>query len=107
VDIEAMSPRERMRLIQMACVAAWSDMDVAKEERTIVLELATQLALSDAEVQTVEAWLKSPPPEFDPYTIPRAHRQAFLQTMVKVAEADGRIDPEETETFRLIRELVS
>ena len=96
-----------MKLIQMACVAAWSDMDIAPEERTVVLELATRLALGEDELKTVEAWLKSPPPEFDPYSIPRAYREAFLAAMVNVAKADGRIDPEETETFRLIRELVS
>jgi len=107
VDIDAMDPADRMKLIQMACVAAWSDMDIAPEERDVVLELATRLALSDDEIKTVESWLKTPPPEFDPYTIPRAYREAFLAAMIKVAKADGRIDPEETETFRLIRELVS
>ena len=107
MDMDAMKPSDRMKLIQMACVAAWSDMDMAPEERTVVLELATRLALEGDELTTVEGWLKSPPPEFDPYTIPRAYREAFLSAMTKVAKADGRIDPEETETFRLIRELVS
>jgi tellurite resistance protein len=107
MDMEAMSSADRMSLIQMACVAAWSDMDIAPQERTVVLELAAKLALNDSEVATVESWLKSPPPEFDPYSIPRAYREAFLAAMVKVANADGRIDPEETETFRLIRELIS
>ena len=82
-------------------------MDIAPEERTVVLGLATRLALDKSELEVVNGWLKTPPPEFDPYTIPRAHREAFLAAMLKVAEADGRIDPEETETFRLIRELVS
>ena len=107
MDMDAMKPDDRMKLIQMACVAAWSDMDIAPEERTVVLELATRLALNADELKVVEQWLKSPPPEFDPYTIPKAYREAFLAAMVKVAKADGRIDPEETETFQLIRELVS
>ncbi len=42
----------------------------------------------------------------DPYEIPPAHRTAFFQALTRVIESDGRIDPRESETLRLLRELI-
>lgn len=96
----------RRRLIQLACVAAWSDMSLAEGEKQAVLTLARELDLGDDDVQRVKSWLVNGPPDFDPYDIPLAHRQTFLEAFTRVIAADGRIDPEESEAIRLIRELV-
>jgi len=97
----------RRRLIQMACVAAWSDMDIADTEKEVVMKLAERLELGESDLLRVRKWLTEGVPDFDPYDIPYGHRQAFLDTFTEVIEADGRIDPEESEAMRLIRELVS
>ncbi|PIE16482.1 MAG: hypothetical protein CSA66_07300 [Proteobacteria bacterium] len=87
-------------------MAAWSDMDLAEAERDSVLTLALDLAHDEADVALAKRWLRQGPPDLDPYDIPREHRQLFLDTFVRVVQADGRIDPEESEALRLIRELV-
>ncbi len=105
MNLEHMSPDVRRRLLQMACVAAWSDLDVADEERAVVMELAGDLALGDEGVRQARAWLDHAPPEFDPFEIPAKHRETFFEALRAVIEADGRLDPEECETLRLLREL--
>ena len=107
MSFDAMSQATRKRLVQMACVAAWSDMSIAQVEREVVMNLASSLGLSEPDLAEVQTWLKHPPPDFDPYDIPREHRQTFLDALVTVMKADGRLDPEESETLRLISELVS
>jgi uncharacterized tellurite resistance protein B-like protein len=106
VKFNHLSQNTRRRLIQMACVAAWSDMDIADEEREAVRKLAHSMDFSEEDMKVVEEWLKRPPPEFDPYDIPREHRKLFLDSFVEIIESDGRIDPEESESIRLLRELV-
>ncbi len=106
MTIATMSPSTRKKLVQMACIAAWSDLEIHESERRVIFDLATQLALPGSELDEVREWLKSPPPDFDPYEIPNEHRAAFLEAFLEVVTADGRIDPEESETIRLLRELV-
>lgn len=101
-----MTPSTRKKLVQMACIAAWSDLEIVESERQVIFDLATQLALPGETLEEVRAWLESPPPDFDPYEIPNEHRAAFLEAFLEVVTADGRIDPEESETIRLLRELV-
>lgn len=103
---DTMTPATRKKLVQMACIAAWADLEIHPTEREVIFDLATKLALPGAELDEVEQWLKSPPPDFDPYEIPREHRAAFLEAFLDVIVADGRIDPEESESIRLLRELV-
>ncbi|MCA9515692.1 MAG: TerB family tellurite resistance protein [Myxococcales bacterium] len=107
MEIKNMDLPTRRRLIQLACVAAWSDMNLADVEKEVVLNLARELELGEDDTQRVKSWLANGPPDFDPYDIPLAHRQAFLEAFTQVIAADGRIDPEESEAIRLIRELVS
>ncbi len=107
VPIESMNQRTRKQLVQVACIAAWADLEIAAEEMEVIRGLATRLELSDSDKQVVEAWLKSPPPEIDPYDIPHKHRKAFLQVFREVVEADGRIDLEESETIQLLSELLA
>lgn len=106
MNIAKMSPETRKKLVQMACIAAWSDLEIHETERRVVYDLATQLALPGEELAEVYEWLQAPPPDFDPYEIPNEHRAAFLEAFLEVMTADGRIDPEESETIRLLRELV-
>lgn len=101
-----MSPEQRLQLAHLACIAAWSNLEVRPEERAVVLDIAAHLQLGQEGVSKVEAWLADGPPDFDPYTIPREHREAFLQAFLEVATADGRIDLEESETIRVLRELL-
>jgi uncharacterized tellurite resistance protein B-like protein len=106
LTIATMSPSTRKKLVQMACIAAWSDLEIHDSERRVIFDLATQLALPGNDLADVREWLQSPPPDFDPYEIPNEHRAAFLAAFLEVVTADGRIDPEESETIRLLRELV-
>lgn len=107
MNVASMPPATRKKLVQMACVAAWSDLEIKDSERRVVFEIATQLALSPDELEDVRRWLEEAPPEFDPYEIPAEHRQAFLSAFLEVVTADGRIDPEESESIQLLRELMS
>lgn len=107
MNIATMTPTTRKKLVQMACVAAWSDLEIREEERRVIFDLATQLALPGADLAEVKDWLTTPPPDFDPYDIPNEHRQAFLEAFLEVVTADGRIHAEESETIRLLRELVA
>lgn len=107
MNIATMTPTTRKKLVQMACVAAWSDLEIRPEERRAIFDLATQLALPGADLAEIKDWLSAPPPDFDPYDIPNEHRQAFLEAFLEIVTADGRIDPEESEAIRLLRELVA
>ena len=101
------SPAIRKKLVQMASVAAWSDLEVRPTEREVVLDIARQMGFDQAELAEVRDWLDNSPPEFDPYEIPLQHRQAFLEAFLEVATADGRIATEESEMIRILRELTS
>ena len=104
-DIASLDEQTRRRLVQLACVGAWSDMSVAPEERQFVLQLCAELALGPRGCDEVQRWLDGPPPDFDPNEVLPEHRALFLRTLERVVEVDGRIDPDESETLRLIREL--
>lgn len=107
MSIASMPHPTRKKLVQMACVAAWSDLEIQEPERQVVFEIATQLALGPDELDEVRRWLDEAPPEFDPYDIPHEHRQTFLSAFLEVVTADGRIDTEESEAIRVLRELLA
>lgn len=104
---QSASPVIKKKLVQMACVAAWSDLEVRTQEREVVLDIARQLGFAGDELQEIRGWLEHAAPEFDPYEIPLDYRQAFLEAFLEVATADGRIAAEESETIKLLRELTS
>lgn len=106
MNLDHMDMDTRRRLLAVACVAAWSDLEVQDQERTVVQELASELALGEEGRLLAKKWLSEGPPEVDPYEIPREHRAAFFQALARVIESDGRIDPRESETLRLLRELI-
>ncbi|MCC6620580.1 MAG: TerB family tellurite resistance protein [Deltaproteobacteria bacterium] len=101
------SPAIRKKLVQMASVAAWVDLEVRAAEREVVLDIARQMGLAGKDLDEVKGWLENAPPEFDPYEIPLQHRQAFLEAFLEVATADGRIAAEESEMIRILRELTT
>lgn len=101
------SPVIKKKLVQMACVAAWVDLEVRPQEREVVLDIAKQLGFEGKDLAEVRKWLEHAPPEFDPYEIPLSHRQAFLEAFLEVATADGRIAAEESEMIRILRELTT
>jgi uncharacterized tellurite resistance protein B-like protein len=104
---ESLDADTRLQLVHLACVAAWSDTTVAESERKVVLNLCQNLALDDNECRLAKSWLDGPPPYFDPQSVPRKHRAVFLDALVDVIRADGRVEPEECETLRLIQELLA
>jgi len=106
MKVASMPPATRKKLVQMCCVAAWSDLAIEESERKVVFEIATQLAVTPDELDEVGRWLDEAPPDFDPYEIPHEHRQTFLSAFLEVVTADGRIDVEESESIRLLRELL-
>ena len=104
--LEDLSITHRRTLVHAACVAAWSDLEVQPEERGIILDLCLQLALPQADWIRAQSWLDAPPPMLDPNLIPREHASLFVDALVRVIESDGRVDPAESETLGLIRELL-
>lgn len=106
-DVELTS-EDRLSLLRFACAFAWADLDIADTERTFVLELASKLGADDDEVAQVEEWLKVPPPaeDLDPTDIDPAHRQLFLNSVVQMISADGRVDKEEVEILSLFEQLL-
>ncbi len=107
MKLDGMDRDTRRRLLAMACVAAWSDLEVQDEEREVILDLASELALGEEGRLLAKRWLNEGPPEVDPYEVPHEHRAAFFQALARVIESDGRIDPRESETLRLLRELIA
>lgn len=106
-DVMDLDMRTRKRLAQAACVAAWSDTDIAQQEREIVMDLCRILDLSERDTKEVQGWLQHGPPDLDPFDIRTEHRTIFLDVVNSVFAADGRIDPMESETLRLLKELLS
>lgn len=106
MDIASLDIETRKLLAQAACVAAWSDTSVVEEETDIVLLICDELELGDRETEQVQRWLKHGPPELDPFSIDPKHREVFLDTVKRVIDSDGRVDPMESETFQLLKELL-
>lgn len=104
--IDELDKESRRKLLHLVCVAAWSDLSVSPEERLVVMQLCMELTQVEEELEEVRSWLDAPPPYFDPQQIPAEHRQAFFEALLAVVAADGRVTPEESETIRLIGELI-
>lgn len=105
-EIASLNRHTREQLLQLACVAAWSDTIVVPAEREVVLDLVHQLALGKEGEAQAKRWLDGAPPWFDPQTVEPGHRQLFLDALQRVIRADGRLAEEECETLRLMKELL-
>lgn len=106
MNVNELDANARRGLMKLAVHAAWSDLTVVPQEREVVLGLAKRLELGEDEVAEVLGWLKGPPPELDPYHLPRDHKELLCAVLLDVVEADGVLAPEECETLRLIREFL-
>lgn len=104
-----LSVAERLNLLKFVCSFVWTDLKVAQAERDLVMRIVGHLKLTEAESQQVTAWLKVPPPidEIDPSSVPKEHRELFLQAAEMAVKADGRVVPAERDAMALFRDLLA
>lgn len=103
-----LSATDRMNLMKFVCSFVWTDLKVQREERDLVMRIAGRLSLSETEMRQVEKWLQVPPraDDIDPASVPRAHRELFLEAAEAVIAADDLIVPAEDDALALFRELL-
>jgi hypothetical protein len=108
MKLGALSARDRLQLLRFVCSFMWADLDVGSSEKTFVLSLVQRLNLPESEIEQVNAWLETPPPaeEVDPSSIPPAHRKLFLEAIEQAITSDGTINPPESESLALFRQLL-
>jgi uncharacterized tellurite resistance protein B-like protein len=108
MNIEDLDRDSRLRLVRFVCSFAWADLEVQEAERSWVHKLLGELGLDEDEKAQADRWLKVPPPpeDVDPLDIPLEHRQIFLNTVLQVVGADGRVDSKEMETLSLFEKLL-
>ena len=106
--MKKLSSEDRLRLMKFVCSFVWADLEVKESERKFVTRMAKRLHLDASESALVQAWLQVPPraEDVDPTTIPREHRQMFLDTIRDVITADGEVDKEEWENLALFEALL-
>ncbi|MEN0064766.1 MAG: TerB family tellurite resistance protein [Myxococcota bacterium] len=99
---------DRLRLMRFLCSFAWADLEVQDAEKSFVHRTVEKLGLDEEETSKVEQWLKLPPlpEEVDPTDIPVEHRQMFLNILLQLVGADGRVDSKEMETLALFERLL-
>lgn len=104
-----LSVAERLNLLKFVCSFVWTDLKVAQAERDLVMRIVGHLKLTDAEAKQVAQWLKVPPPidEIDPSSVPKEHRELFLQAAEMAVKADGRVVPAERDAMALFRDLLA
>ena len=103
-----LSSEERLRLMRFVCAFAWADLEIRKEERALVVNLARNLELTEDEMVEVRGWMNNPPrPEdVDPQDIPIEQRQMFLAAAQAMIAIDGEVDPEEMSILELFKDLL-
>ncbi len=106
--MDRLDKEDRLKLMKFVCSFAWADLDVNKDERSMVKKLVKKLQLSADEQKQVQRWLEVPPSaeEVDPASIPRAHRELFLTTIRELIGSDGEISPDEAENYALFEALM-
>jgi len=107
--LKELGPEDRLRLLRFVCAFAWADLEVGEAERDFVQRLVKALALTSAEVQAVEKWLKSPPrpEEIDPQDIPEEQRELVLLAAAAVVSTDGKLSSREAENLKLLEQLLT
>src|SRR3954470_7210350 len=106
--MQKLKPKDRLRLMKFVCSFVWADLEVKDSERKFVARMVKKLHLDEAERAQVRSWLEVPPPaeEVDPTTIPKEHRQLFLDTVRDVIRADGEVAQDEWENLALFEQLL-
>ncbi len=100
--------KDCLRLLKFVCSFAWADFEIRPEERAFLARIVLRLGLDDDAQRQVKGWLEMPPSpeEIDPTTIPRQHRQVFIDAIEGVIAADHEIAPEERESLSVFRQLL-
>ena len=108
MPLSKLNKTDRMRLMRFVCSFAWADLEVDPKERALVKRMVQALRLDAEEKKQVQGWLETPPrpEEVDPTTVPRAHRQLFLDAIKAMIVADGVVTSEEVEELRLFVALL-
>lgn len=108
MQLGSLSSKDRLQLLRFVCSFVWADLDVGSSEKTFVLSLTQRLNLPDAEIEQVKAWLETPPSieDVDPSLIPPEHRRLFLEAIEQAITSDGAINPPESKSFALFRQLL-
>jgi len=106
--MKKLTSEDRLRLMKFVCSFVWADLEVKESERKFVTRMAKKLHLDASESALVQAWLEVPPraEDVDPTTIPREHRQMFLDTIRDVITADGEVARDEWENLALFEQLL-
>ncbi len=106
--MQKLSPKDRLRLMKFVCSFVWADLEVKGSEKKFVTNMIKKLHMTEEEAAQVKEWLKVPPrpEEVDPTTIPKEHRQMFLDTMRDVITADGEVARDEWENLALFEQLL-
>lgn len=94
--------------MKFVCSFAWADLEVHPKERAFLSRMMERLDLDADERQRVKGWLEMPPApdSVDPTSIPREHREIFIEAVEGVVAADGELAVEERESLALLRELL-
>lgn len=108
MKLGSLSAHDRRQLLRFVCSFMWADLDVGPTEKTFVLSLAQRLNLPESEIEQVQEWLETPPPaeDIDPSSIPPEHRRLFLEAVEHAVASDGVINPPESESLALFRQLL-
>jgi uncharacterized tellurite resistance protein B-like protein len=106
--MKRLRPKDRLRLMKFVCSFVWADLEVKDSERAFVERIVKRLRLDEDEAAQVKAWLEVPPraEELDPTTIPKEHRQLFLDTIRDVIVTDGEVSAAEWENLSLFEQLL-
>ncbi|HVO11379.1 MAG TPA: TerB family tellurite resistance protein [Vicinamibacteria bacterium] len=106
-ELARLGPADRRKLLRFVIATAWADLMVTPREVGFLENLLRKLRLPPDEEAEVLQWLEEPPrpDEVDPATIPREHRELFLETMRGMMQADGHASAEEKESLRLLERL--
>ncbi len=106
-ELARLNPADRRKLLRFVIGTAWADLKITPREVGYLEKLLRRLQLPPHEEAEVLQWLKEPPqPEdIDPTSIPREHRQVFLDAVRGMMRADGSASAEEKENLRLLERL--
>ncbi len=107
--LSELAPEDRLRLMRFVCSFAWADLEIQPHERSYIANLIERLDLAASERSQVVAWLSEAPSpdDVDPTAVPLEHRRVFIDAIRGVIAADGKLTPEEVESFHVFRELLS
>ncbi len=106
-ELARLSPADRRKLLRFVIATAWADLKITPREVGFLERLLRRLQLPSAEEAEVLQWLKAPPDpdEVDPTSIPRQHREIYLDTIRGMMQVDGSASAEEKENLRLLERL--